>query len=155
MKRIIIINGPNLNLLGLREPDIYGRQRFEDYLDELRDRFAGIATIDCFQSNLEGALINKVQETCYSDISEKTNSESLDKKYDGIVINAGGYGHTSISLRDAISAIPIPVIEVHISNIFAREEFRQHSMIAGVCKGSICGLGLEGYAAAVGYLTRL
>lgn len=132
--RLIIINGPNLNLLGVREPAVYGNQSFTDYLETLRKKFPA-AQIDYFQSNVEGELINKLQEVGFS--------------YDGIILNAGGYTHTSVAIADAISAIKTPVIEVHISNIYAREEFRHNSLIAGKCKGSISGLGLDSYRLAV------
>ncbi|SFV28949.1 type II 3-dehydroquinate dehydratase [Thermoflavifilum thermophilum] len=136
MLRITIINGPNLNLLGKREPEIYGRSSFEAYLDQLRKRFPGV-DIQYFQSNEEGALINALHEAGFS--------------RDGILLNAGGYSHTSVALRDAVAAIPAPVVEVHISNIFARESFRHHSLLSAVCRGCICGLGLEGYALGVQY----
>src|ERR1035438_1560116 len=118
--KLIIINGPNLNLIGVREPSVYGSQTFEDYLKELRKKFPTIH-LDYFQSNVEGEIINKLHEVGFS--------------YDGIILNAGGYTHTSIAIADAISAIKTSVIEVHISNIYAREEFRHHSLIAGKCKG--------------------
>jgi len=136
MLRITIINGPNLNLLGKREPEIYGHTSFEAYLDQLRKRFPGV-DIQYFQSNEEGALINALHEAGFS--------------RDGILLNAGGYSHTSVALRDAVAAIPAPVVEVHISNIFARESFRHHSLLSAVCRGCICGLGLEGYALGVQY----
>ncbi|MFC2100708.1 type II 3-dehydroquinate dehydratase [Bacteroidota bacterium] len=132
--KIIIINGPNLNLLGIREKSIYGEKSFEDYLIQLRSDYPDIE-IDYFQSNIEGELINKIQETGFS--------------YDGIIMNAGGYTHTSVALTDAIKSIETAVVEVHITNIFAREEFRKHSLIAGVCKGSITGFGLESYRLAI------
>ena len=131
---IIIINGPNLNLLGVREPSVYGNQSFADYLEGLRKKYASIQ-IDYFQSNVEGEIINKLQEVGFS--------------YDGIILNAGGYTHTSVAVADAIAAIKTPVIEVHISNIYAREEYRHHSIIAGKCKGSISGFGLDSYRLAV------
>lgn len=139
MKKIIIINGPNLNLLGVREPDIYGAQTFEDYLGELRQTFPGLY-LDYYQSNVEGELINKIQEVGFT--------------YDGIILNAGGYSHTSVAIHDAIAAISAPVVEVHISNIFAREEYRHHSLISPVAKGIICGLGLQGYSLAIEYLLQ-
>lgn len=132
--KIIIINGPNLNLLGVREPSVYGTQSFADYLEDLRKKFSSI-NIDYFQSNVEGELINKLHEVGFS--------------VNGIILNAGGYTHTSVAIADAISAIKTPVIEVHISNIYAREEFRHHSLIAGKCKGSISGFGLNSYRLAV------
>ncbi len=135
--KILIINGPNLNLLGKREPEIYGSRTFEQFLDDLRTRFPDIE-LDYFQSNHEGALLDRLQEAGFST--------------DGIVLNAGAYTHTSIALADAISAIPAPVIEVHISNIYKREAFRHHSYLSAVCVGSIAGLGLDGYRLAVEYL---
>ena len=138
MKRIIIINGPNLNLLGRREPEIYGNHSFEEYLETLRKDFAQVQ-IDYYQSNVEGEIINKLQAVGFS--------------YDGIILNAGGYSHTSVAIHDAIAAITTPVIEVHISNIFAREEYRRHSLLSDACKGVICGLGLDGYRYAVEAIT--
>ena len=132
--KLIIINGPNLNLLGVRQPDIYGHRSFEEYLGELRQHFAQ-HSIEYYQSNVEGELINKLQEVGFS--------------YDGIVLNAGGYSHTSVAIHDAVAAIATPVIEVHISNIYAREEYRRHSLLSDACKGVICGLGLEGYRYAL------
>ena len=134
MKRIQIINGPNLNLLGKREPTVYGNQSFETYLTELKALFPQ-AELDYFQSNTEGALIDKIHEVGFS--------------YDGIVINAGAYTHTSVAIADAIAAIKTPVVEVHISNIFARESFRHISLIAAKCKGTISGFGLNSYKLAV------
>lgn len=136
---LIIINGPNLNLLGKREPDIYGTASFEDYLVLLRAKYPE-AEIAYFQSNHEGDLIDKLHETGFT--------------VDGIIINAGAYTHTSIALADAIAAIPAPVIEVHISNIQARESFRHHSYLAPRCVGSIVGLGLEGYRLAVEWMVK-
>ena len=136
---LIIINGPNLNLLGKREPDIYGTASFEDYLVLLRAKYPE-AEIAYFQSNHEGDLIDKLHETGFT--------------VDGIIINAGAYTHTSIALADAIAAIPAPVIEVHISNIQARESFRHHSHLAPRCVGSIVGLGLEGYRLAVEWMVK-
>ena len=131
MKKILIINGPNLNLQGKRDTDIYGTTTFEEYIATLAERFAGKATFDYFQSNIEGELINAIHSSV--------------GVYDGIVLNAGGYTHTSVALRDAISAVTTPVVEVHISSILAREEFRHISMIAPVAKGSIMGFGLDSY----------
>lgn len=132
--KLIIINGPNLNLLGVREPSVYGSKSFTDYLEDLKKKFSDV-TLDYFQSNVEGEIINKLHEVGFS--------------YDGIILNAGGYTHTSVAIADAISAIKTAVIEVHISNIYAREEFRHHSLIAGKCKGSISGFGLGSYRLAV------
>ena len=132
--RILIMNGPNINLLGKREPSIYGSVTFEDYLASLRARYADVQ-IDYFQSNSEGELINKIHEAGF--------------EVDGIVLNAGAYTHTSIALQDAIRAVSAPVIEVHISNVHARESFRHVSMIASACKGVICGLGLNSYRLAL------
>lgn len=139
MKKIMIINGPNLNLLGVREPDVYGHRTFEDYLTELRSAFPAVQ-IDYYQSNVEGELINKIHEVGFT--------------YDGIILNAGGYSHSSVALHDAIAAITTPVVEVHISNIFAREEYRHHSLISPVVRGVICGLGLSGYHLAVQHLVQ-
>ena len=132
--RIQIINGPNINLLGKREPSIYGSSTFEDCLAGLKSRYPDVC-IDYFQSNIEGELIDKIQEVGFD--------------VDGIVLNAGAYTHTSIALQDAIRAITAPVIEVHISNVHARESFRHVSMIACACRGVICGFGLDSYRLAV------
>ena len=132
--KLIIINGPNLNLLGTREPAVYGYQTFDDYIKSLHTRFPNVE-LSYYQSNLEGELINKLHEVGFSS--------------DGIIFNAGGYTHTSVALRDAISSINTPVIEVHISNIYAREEFRHTSLIAPKCKGSISGFGLDSYRLAI------
>ncbi len=134
MRKIQIINGPNLNLLGVREPGIYGKSSFESYLPGLRELFPDVE-IDYYQSNVEGELINKMQEVGFS--------------YDGIVLNAGAYTHTSIALLDCIRSLRCPVVEVHISNVHQREEFRHHSMISSGCKGVICGFGLQGYELAI------
>ena len=134
MKHILIVNGPNLNLLGVREPQVYGNRTFEDYFLELKRQYPNIA-LEYHQSNVEGELINKLQEVGFS--------------YDGIILNAGGYSHTSVAIHDAIAAITTPVVEVHISNIYAREEYRHHSLLSGACKGIICGLGLQGYDLAI------
>jgi 3-dehydroquinate dehydratase-2 len=138
MFTIAIVNGPNLNLLGTREPQIYGQERFEDYLATLHARFPGIDIL-YYQSNVEGELINYLH--------------SCMDRVDAIVLNAGGYTHTSIALADAIVAINIPVIEVHVSNVLAREDYRKTSFIAARCKGSISGLGLDGYALAIQYFS--
>ncbi len=135
MKRIIIINGPNLNLLGKREPDIYGDVSFEEFFDDIKDVYSSDIQLSYYQSNVEGELIDKLQEVGF--------------KYDGIILNAGGYTHTSVAIRDAIAAIKTPVIEVHISNPHAREEFRHTSLMTGVCKGIIAGFGLESYVLAL------
>jgi 3-dehydroquinate dehydratase II len=132
--KIQIINGPNLNLLGKREPEKYGNTSFEEYLDSLKKMFPGIR-IEFFQSNVEGEIINKIHETGF--------------EYDGIILNAGGYTHTSVSIADAVSAVNAPVIEVHITNISAREGFRHNSIVGRYCSGSIIGLGLFGYKLAV------
>lgn len=133
-----IVNGPNLNLLGQREPEKYGHASFASYLESLRAAFPDV-DIHHVQSNVEGELINHLHDIGFSS--------------DGIVLNAGGYTHTSVALRDAVAAISAPVIEVHITNIHAREEFRHTSLLSPVCRGVICGLGLEGYAAAIRSLT--
>lgn len=135
MKKIIIINGPNLNLLGKREPDIYGDITFEEFYEDLKDIYSGEVQLSYYQSNIEGELIDKIQEVGFS--------------YHGILLNAGGYTHTSVALRDAIAAVKTPVVEVHISNIYAREEFRHNSLISAVCKGIISGFGLESYVLAL------
>lgn len=132
--KIMIVNGPNLNLLGVRQPEVYGHRTFEDYLKELREAFPQVR-LDYYQSNVEGELINKLHEVGFT--------------YDGIILNAGGYSHTSVAIHDAIASITTPVVEVHISNIYAREEYRRHSMLSDVCKGVICGMGLLGYRFAV------
>lgn len=134
MKKIQIINGPNLNLLGKREPGIYGSSSFESYLPQLKAQFPDVE-IDYYQSNIEGELIDKMQQVGFS--------------YDGIVLNAGAYTHTSVALLDCIRSLHSPVIEVHISNVHQREAFRHHSMISAGCKGVICGFGLQGYELAV------
>jgi 3-dehydroquinate dehydratase-2 len=135
--KIQIINGPNLNLLGVREEDIYGSRDFENYLEELKQRFPK-AELHYYQSNIEGELINKLHEVGFS--------------FSGIILNAGAYTHTSIALHDAIGAIKTPVVEVHISNIYAREEFRHKSLITSKCKGLISGFGLSGYDMAIANL---
>lgn len=134
MKKIMIINGPNLNLLGTREVDIYGNISFESYLEILKKKYSKV-DIDFFQSNIEGELIDKIQEVGFS--------------YDGIVLNAAAYTHTSVGISDSIAAISSPVIEVHISNIHAREEFRSKSLISKNVKGIICGFGLKSYDLAI------
>lgn len=133
--KIAIINGPNLNLLGTREKDIYGGERFEDYFQSLRRKYEKI-DFDYFQSNVEGELVNELQAAAGT-------------KTDGIILNAGAYTHTSIAIADAVAAIHVPVIEVHISNIAAREDFRKHSYLSATCSGTIFGFGLKGYELAV------
>jgi 3-dehydroquinate dehydratase-2 len=134
--KIIIINGPNLNLLGKREKEVYGDEKFDTFLNKLKNEFSGV-DIAYFQSNVEGELINMIHETGFT--------------YDGIILNAGAYTHTSVAIRDAIAAVTTGVIEVHLSNIFARESFRHESLIAPKCIGSISGLGLESYRLALLY----
>jgi 3-dehydroquinate dehydratase-2 len=132
--KIQIINGPNINLLGKREPSVYGSRSFDDYLKELVERYPQVE-FSYYQSNVEGEMINKIHEVGFD--------------YDGIVLNAGAYTHTSIALQDAIRAVTTPVIEVHISNVHQREEFRHKSMISCACVGVICGFGLDSYRLAV------
>ena len=134
--KLIIINGPNLNLIGVREKKIYGDMSFETYYESLLKKFGKIK-LEYFQSNHEGELIEKIQEVGF--------------KYDGIIINAGGFTHTSVALRDAIASVDTPAIEVHISNILSREDFRKKSFLSDVCTGIISGLGLIGYEAAIKY----
>jgi len=140
MKKILILNGPNLNLLGRREPGIYGSQSFDDYFEILKKTFPDVE-LHYFQSNHEGALLDKIHETGFA--------------FDGLVINAGAFTHTSVALADALSAVPMPAVEVHISNIHKREEFRHHSFLTSRCHGMICGLGLQGYELAIRYLLAL
>ncbi len=130
MMKILILNGPNLNLLGVREPDVYGSRSFEDYLDYLRKKYRNV-NIEYKQSNIEGELIEKIHETGFT--------------YDGIVLNAGGYTHTSVALADAVAAVTTPVVEVHISNTARREAFRHTSFLSAVCLGTITGFGLDSY----------
>ncbi|MDO4195402.1 MAG: type II 3-dehydroquinate dehydratase [Prevotellaceae bacterium] len=132
--KILIVNGPNLNLLGVREPGIYGSESFECYLPALQAKYPDVE-IEYYQSNIEGEMINKMQEVGFT--------------YDGIILNAGAYTHTSIALGDCIRALKCPVIEVHISNVHQREEFRHKSMISAACKGVICGFGLKSYELAL------
>lgn len=134
MKKLIIINGPNLNLLGTREPDIYGSLSFTEFLDAVREKYPNI-TIDYFQSNIEGELIDKLHEVGFS--------------YDGIVLNAAAYTHTSVGIGDAVKAIETPTVEVHISNTFSREEFRHQSFISPNAKGIIVGFGLQSYTLGI------
>ena len=136
MNRVLIINGPNLNLLGVREPGIYGNCSMETYLETLRSRYPN-HRIEYFQSNHEGEIIDKL------------HAVGFDNDLKGIVLNAGAYTHTSLAIADAISAISVPVIEVHISNVHSREEVRHHSMISGVCRGVIAGFGMKSYQLAV------
>ena len=138
MKKIIIINGPNLNLVGKRETTIYGNQSFDQFLLKLKSAFNQFE-IEYFQSNVEGELINKLQEVGFS--------------YWGVVFNAGGYTHTSVAIADAVAAIETPVIEVHISNVYSREEYRHQSLMAKNCKGVIAGFGLESYRLALSALS--
>ena len=135
--KIIIINGPNLNLLGVREKSVYGDQSFEEYFEGLKQKHRDL-DLAYYQSNVEGELINKLHEVGFS--------------YDGIILNAGGYTHTSVALSDAVAAIKTPVVEVHISNIHAREEYRHLSLITANCAGMITGFGLKGYEMALYYL---
>jgi 3-dehydroquinate dehydratase II len=134
--KILLINGANLNLLGTREPEIYGKTNFDNYFSNLKKQFQH-ANLEYFQSNIEGEIVNKLHECGFN--------------YDGIIINAGGYSHTSVAIADAISAIKSPVIEVHISNIFAREEYRHKSLLAAKCVGIISGFGLNSYKLAITY----
>ncbi|NVJ84926.1 MAG: type II 3-dehydroquinate dehydratase [Algoriphagus sp.] len=134
--KIQIINGPNLNLLGKREPEVYGSRSFEEFLEELKTRFPSIE-IHYFQSNVEGELINKIHEVGFD--------------FDGILLNAGGYTHTSVAISDAIAGVTTPVLEIHISNIYKREEFRHKSIISKSCVGMISGLGLKGYELGIRY----
>jgi len=138
--RILVLNGPNLNLLGRREPEIYGSRGFMDYFEELQARYPQVE-FAYYQSNIEGELIDKIHEVGFS--------------WDGIVLNAGAYTHTSIALQDAIHGVTTPVVEVHISNVHRREEFRHRSMISSVCAGVICGFGLDSYRLAVEALTGM
>ncbi len=132
--KIIIINGPNLNLVGKREPSVYGAEDFESYFKKLKEMFP-VFELEYYQSNVEGELINKLHELGFS--------------YDGIVFNAGGYTHTSVAIADAVAAIKTPVIEVHISNVYAREDYRHVSLLAKNCRGVIAGFGLESYRLAL------
>lgn len=138
--KILILNGPNLNLLGVREPGIYGSESFDNYLPQLKEQYPDVE-IDYYQSNVEGFMIDKMQEVGFT--------------YDGIVLNAGAYTHTSVALHDCIRSLRCPVIEVHISNVHQREQFRHHSMISPACKGVICGFGLDSYRLAVDALCHI
>ena len=137
--KIQIINGPNLNLLGVREKSIYGEKSFDEFFSELRLKFPDIQ-IDYYQSNVEGEIINKLHETGFS--------------YDAILLNAGGYTHTSVAIGDAVKSIQTPVIEIHISNVYAREDYRKHSFIAPAALGVIAGFGLDSYTMAVEFASR-
>lgn len=133
--KILILNGPNLNLLGKREPEIYGTRGFDDYYKELVEKYCGRVELDYFQSNCEGALIDKIHEVGFS--------------WDGIVFNAGAYTHTSVALHDAIKGVTTPVVEVHMSNVMQREQFRHTSMIGPACRGTVIGFGLDSYRLAI------
>ena len=141
MKHIEIINGPNLNLTGKREPEVYGTTTMEEYLDELRKQFPEVE-IGYYQSNVEGELIDHIQQVGCVPAMGSTVA-------DGLIVNLGGYSHTSVALRDALLAVPAPKIQVHLSNIFAREDYRHHSLITSACRGMVCGLGLKGYELAL------
>lgn len=134
MKHIEIINGPNLNLTGLREPEVYGKVTMDECVGALRRQFPEVE-IGYFQSNVEGELVSRIQQVGFS--------------CDGIIVNLGGYSHTSVALRDALLAVPAPKVEVHLSNIFAREDYRHHSLVTSACRGMICGFGLQGYSFAL------
>ena len=134
MKRIEIVNGPNLNLTGLREPEVYGSTTMEECVEGLRAKFPEVE-IAYYQSNVEGELIDEIQRAGFA--------------CDGLILNLGGYSHTSVALRDALLAVPAKKVEVHLSNIFAREDYRHHSLVTSACKGMICGFGLEGYELAI------
>lgn len=135
----MIINGPNLNLLGVREPGIYGSEGFDGFFEKLKEDFSGLS-LSYFQSNYEGALVDSIQQAGF--------------EYDGIVLNAAAYTHTSVAIADALAAVPAPVVEVHISNVYVREDFRHHSFISKHCAGVIVGFGLEGYRLAIDYFLR-
>jgi len=141
IKKIGIINGPNLNLLGKREPEIYGNVSFEEFFTELKNKYAGKAELEYFQSNIEGELINKLQAWGFT--------------FDGLILNAGGYSHTSIAIADAVKSITTPVVGIHISNIYNREPERHHDLLLGACKGNVSGLGLEGYRLGIDYLINM
>lgn len=140
MTKILILNGPNLNLLGRRELGVYGSRGFEDYLADLRNRYAGQVELTYFQSNHEGDLVDKLHEAGFGAV-------------DGVVLNAGAYTHTSVALHDAIRAVEVPVVEVHISNVHQREPFRHHSLLSAACRGVICGFGLDSYRLGIEALT--
>ena len=134
MKHIEIINGPNLNLTGVREPEVYGTTTMEELVDGLRRRFPEVE-VGYYQSKVEGELIDRIQQVGF--------------EADGLIVNLGGYSHTSVALRDALLAVPAPKVEVHLSNIFAREDYRHHSLVTSACRGMVCGLGLQGYEMAL------
>ena len=140
MKHIDIINGPNLNLTGRREPEVYGSTSMEQCLEQLRAAFPDVE-ITCYQSNVEGELIDRIQQSGYA--------------CDGLIVNLGGYSHTSVALHDALLAVPAPKVEVHLSNLFAREEYRHHSLVTSACLGMVCGLGLKGYELALRALVQV
>ncbi len=140
MKRILIVNGPNLNLLGSREPEVYGRQTMDDCLTALRQQYPAL-TVDYYQSNVEGELINRLQAAA--------------GEVDGILINAGGYSHTSVALHDCLKAISVPAVEIHISNLAQREAFRHVSLIAAACRGTIAGFGMDSYRLGVEALLKM
>jgi len=142
--KLIIINGPNLNLLGTREPNLYGSSTFETYFNSLESTYKSMAELEYYQSNVEGEIINKLHEVANKNIA----------KIDGIILNAGGYTHTSVAIADAIAAIDIKVVEVHISNIFAREEYRHVSFMSKNCVGTITGFGLKSYDLAIDYFLK-
>lgn len=137
--KLIIINGPNLNLLGIREKEVYGNKTFDDYFEELKEKYPQVE-LEYYQNNIEGELINEIQEKGFL--------------YDGIILNAGGYTHTSVAIADAVKAIKAPVVEVHISNIFAREDYRHVSYLGKNCVGSISGFGLKSYDLAIEYFLK-
>lgn len=137
--KLIIINGPNLNLLGIREKEVYGNKTFDDYFEELKEKYPQVE-LEYYQNNVEGELINEIQEKGFL--------------YDGIILNAGGYTHTSVAIADAVKAIKAPVVEVHISNIFAREDYRHVSYLGKNCAGSISGFGLKSYDLAIEYFLK-
>jgi 3-dehydroquinate dehydratase-2 len=137
LKKVIVINGPNLNLLGKRQPEVYGSKSFEEFFEELKADYSSF-DIEYYQSNVEGELVNKLHQVGFS--------------YDGIVFNAGGYTHTSVAIADAVASIDTPTIEVHISNVYSREEYRHNSLMAANCKGVIAGFGLDSYRLALNSL---
>lgn len=140
MSRLLVINGPNLNMLGKREPEIYGTATYRDLVNLIKDYCEGKTVVKCFQANCEGSIIDEIQ-----------NALGM---YDGIIINAGGYTHTSVAIADAISAVQIPTVEVHISDITKREPFRRHSFLTPVCQKTIMGMGFDGYLRAIDFLLK-